>query len=116
MYVKGGVEVSEELTTLYRAVGPEEFYNVMETGKFSVIPQGLQAKQFGLSLEQTINFAEKYPDLAAVIEVKVPKSVADKLGDLTHVDRFIFKDGTLTIHVEDLEEFNKAIQSLSHIY
>lgn len=111
-----GAKLSDELATLYRSVGPEEYYSIMETGEFSVIPQGLQAKQFGLSLDQTIQFADKYPDLAAVIEVKLPQSELNRLGDFTQVDKFIFKDGTVTIQVNDLKEFNQAIQSIAYVY
>ena len=111
-------ELSEvpELKSLYRAVGPDEFYQIMETGTFEVTPKGLQAKQFGLNLQQTINFAERYPDLAAVVEVKIPQEVLDKVGDFQSVDRFIFKDGTVTIHADKLDEFNKAIEEILHVY
>lgn len=101
---------------MYRAVGPDEFYDVMKTGEFSVIPNGLQAKQFGLSFEETLKFAEKYSDIGAVIEVKLPTDVLNKLGDFTQVDRFIFKNGTVTINADKLGEFNKAIKEIIHKY
>ena len=109
-------ENGENLTSLYRAVGPDEFYDVMKTGEFSVIPNGLQAKQFGLSFEETLKFAEKYSDIGAVIEVKLPTDVLNKLGDFTQVDRFIFKNGTVTINADKLGEFNKAIKEIIHKY
>ncbi|NLK96352.1 MAG: hypothetical protein GX275_14385 [Clostridiales bacterium] len=87
----------------------------MKTGEFSVIPNGLQAKQFGLSFEETLEFAEKYSDIGAVIEVKLPKEVINELGDFTQVDNFIFKNGTVTIQADKLGEFNKAIEQITHI-
>jgi hypothetical protein len=63
----------------------------MKTGKFNVIPSGLQAKQFGLSFEETLEFANKYSDIGAIIEVKIPKNILNEIGDFTQVDRFIFK-------------------------
>lgn len=88
----------------------------METGKFTVIPEGLQAKQFGLKFEETLKFAEKYKDIGAIIEIKVPTAQLNKLADFTEVDRFIFKNGTVTIHVDKLEEFNKIIKEILHKY
>lgn len=88
----------------------------METGTFKVIPNGLQAKQFGLNLKETINFAERYPDLAAVIEIKIPQNVLNKIGDFQSVDKFIFRDGTVTIHADKLDEFNKFIEEILHVY
>lgn len=107
-------DVSKDLTTLFRAVGPEEFYDVIKTGKFSVTPQGLQAKQFGLSFDETLKFADKYSDIGAIIEVKIPTEQLNKLADFTQVDKFIFKSGTVTIHVDKLDDFNKMIQEISH--
>jgi hypothetical protein len=113
---EGTSKTGESLTSLYRAVGPDEFYDVMKTGEFNVIPNGLQAKQFGLSFEETLKFADKYSDIGAIIEVKVPTSVLNKIGDFTQVDKFIFKSGTVTIHADKLGEFNKIIQELIHKY
>ncbi len=107
---------SDHLINLYRAVGAEEFYQIMETGSFRVSPMGFDGKQFGLNFDDTLKFAEKYKDLAAVIEVKVSKKELDRIADYTHVDPFIFKNGTLTIHLEHLEEFNKIIQAINHKY
>lgn len=114
--LEGTSKTGESLTSLYRAVGPDEFYDVMKTGEFNVIPNGLQAKQFGLSFEETLKFADKYSDIGAIIEVKVPTSVLNKIGDFTQVDKFIFKSGTVTIHADKLGEFNKIIQELIHKY
>jgi len=105
-----------KVTTLYRAIGPEEFYKVMKTGEFSISGTGMAAKQFGLSLEETIAFAERYPDIAAVIEVKVPTYMLNRIADLTRVDGFLFKNGTITIRAENLAEFNRIVQEINHVY
>ncbi len=91
--VPGMPKNTESITSLYRAVGPDEFYDIMKTGEFNVIPNGLQAKQFGLSFEETLKFADKYSDIGAIIEVKVPTDVLNKIGDFTQVHKFIFKSG-----------------------
>jgi hypothetical protein len=112
----GNVVNLDEITSIYRAVGPQEYYNVLDSGKFSRIAQALQAKQFGVGLQDTINFAERYSDIAAVLEVKIPKTILDKVGDFTHVDTRIFKNGTISIQPYNLDEFNKYIKEILHIY
>ncbi|WP_027092750.1 RHS repeat domain-containing protein [Cohnella thermotolerans] len=107
---------SDQFINLYRAVGADEFYQVMESGSFKVSPMGFDGKQFGLNFDDTLKFAEKYKDIAAIVEVKVSKTELDKIADYTHVDPFIFKNGTLTIHLEHLDDFNKIIQAINHKY
>ena len=76
----------------------------------------MQSKQFGLSFEETLEFAEKYSDIRAIIEVKVPKDMLDELADFTQVDSFIFKSGTITIQADKLDEFNNIIKEITHKY
>lgn len=40
----------------------------------------------------------------------------NKLADFTQVDKFIFKKGTVTIHADKLDEFNKIIQEITQKY
>jgi hypothetical protein len=41
-------------------------------------------------------------------------NVLNKIGDFTHVDRFLLKNGTVTIHLNKLAEFNNALQQIIH--
>ena len=112
----GEIGSSDDITEIFRAVGPDEFYKVMDTGKFDSIPSAMQAKQFGIDLDETINFAEKFSDISAVLEVKIPKNILDEIGDLTHVDAFNFKKGTVTIQPDKLDDFNNHIREILHVY
>ena len=107
--------IDNGLTTLYRAVSPEEFYSIMEKGEFTVVPYSYEGKQFGLSLEETLAFADKIPNAAAIVEVKIPTDVLSRLADTTHVDRTIFRNGTITISLDKIPEFNNAILSIIHV-
>lgn len=66
-------QLGDEITTLYRAVSPEEFYSIMESGEFTITTNFLEAKQFGLTLEETLKFADWASDTAAIVEVKYPQ-------------------------------------------
>ena len=46
----------------------------------------------------------------------MPTSQLNKLADLTQVDQFIFRNGTVTVHADKLDEFNSIIKSLTHKY
>ena len=103
---------------LYRAVGIEEYYDITRTKKFAVLPNWVNVKYFGLNFEETLLFANKNVNIGivAIFEVKIAKDVLLKTGDFTRVDTFIFKSGTVEIPGEYLEEFNNAIQELTHKY
>ncbi|MEJ2075380.1 MAG: hypothetical protein P8X79_18180, partial [Reinekea sp.] len=47
--------------------------------------------------------------------VEVPKSVLNAL-DHTPVDRHILRSGSLTVQPEVLDQFNKAIQCIEHVF
>lgn len=117
-YTEGaGVSLrTDDITSIYRAVGPNEYYSVVGSGKFDTVPTGMEVKQFGLDMQDTINFAERYPNIAAVLEVKIPKGILNNIGDFTKVDTTIFKNGTVTIQPENLDIFNKYLKEILHIY
>ena len=59
-------QLGDDAVSLYRAVSPEEFHDIMEKTRFDVIPTGYEGKQFGLSIEETVSFADHMPDVAAI--------------------------------------------------
>ena len=102
---------SSDIITLYRAVGAEEYYSIMDTNKFSTYSGMTEVKYFALDFRETIEYADKSynTDVVAIFEVALKRAVIEKIGDFTHVDPSIFKEGTLIIHEEDIDEFNQAI-------
>ena len=103
---------------IYRAVGFTEFNGIMDTGHFSLRPNGLESKHFGLDFEETLVFANKVFNVhvVAIIEAVVVKSVLDSVGDYTKVDISVFKSGTVGIHKEHLSVFNNAVLDVRHKY
>jgi hypothetical protein len=75
-------------TTLYRAVSEAEALSVRSTGAFSAGPNSLGGKWFAESLEH----AKQWGDLlngkgaSRILEVVLPKSVADKLMRMERLD------------------------------
>jgi hypothetical protein len=112
----GDVLKTDDIISVYRGVGPNEYDSVVASGKFDTVPTGMEVKQFGLDKQDTINFAKRYPDIAAILEVKIPKDILHKIGDFTKVDTTIFKNGTVTIQPENLDTFNKYIKEILHIH
>ncbi|MPM54256.1 hypothetical protein SDC9_101031 [bioreactor metagenome] len=108
---KGARDVS-----IYRAVGPEEFYDIFENKQFRTTDTSLYAKQFGFDFDDTLKYANWSPDAAAIIEVKIPDSVLKDIGDFTPLDTPIFKHGTVTIHGDQLDIFNKYISDIFHVF
>ena len=107
-----------ELIEIYRAVGDTEYGVVMKNKKFTLDKKGVDIKYFGLDLNETIKFANKAFNrhVVAVLGIVVTKSILNKTGDFTNVDKTIFKSGTVEIHADDLREFNDAILTVIHKY
>ena len=106
-----GGEKHCDTVTLYRAVGAEEYYSIIDTNKFTTCSGMTEVKYFALDFEETTEYADKSynTDVVAVFEVIVKRSVMELVGDFTHVDPSIFRAGTVVIHEEDIDEFNQAI-------
>lgn len=103
---------AEEITEIFRAVSKAELKDIQKTGQFRSTLGSLEAKQFGLSQKETQAFQSMYSDLAATTKTTIDTKTLDKVGDLTPVDSFNFKTGTVTIQKENLEQFNKAIKAI----
>ena len=108
----------KDVISLYRAVGLEEYYDIIQNKKFAVLPNWVNVKYFGLDFKETLSFANKNINIGivAVFEVKIARSILDKIGDFTHVDPFIFKSGTVEIPEIYVDKFNNAIYDLIHKY
>ena len=106
----------DDFVTLYRAVEPEEFFDIMKTGDFRsgsrtfdgvVYHNTTLPKQFGFDFDEVLRLADS-PALrhtAAVIETRIPRNLLDKL-DLTPVDSSILRSGSVTVPQFRLELFN----------
>ena len=88
----------------------------MDRHRFTLAEGGFEGKQFGLNAEETLKFANWDLSAVAVLEVQLPKSILDSIGDFTSVDRFIFKSGTVTITKDVLDIFNDAIMLIKEKY
>ena len=102
--------------SIYRAVGEDEYVELMETKQFSLLDGGVDVKYFGMDLNETVAFANKRVNrhVVAIFEVILPIAVLNKLGDFTDVDPFLFRSGSVEIAAENLSEFNKSIIKIIH--
>ena len=108
---------SGEFTFLYRAVGLEEYYSVIQTNIFTCHPSGAEVKYFGLDSRETEKFANLIIniDVVAVFEILISNTTLNQIGDFTNVDQFLFTKGTVMIHKADLSNFNKTIISIKQV-
>jgi hypothetical protein len=108
---------ADEMVDLYRAVSPEEFADVFKMGGFRPAPGGasLAGKQFGHNLDEIVKLADHFPEAAAVIRARVPRSVFNQL-DHTPVDPFILRSGSNTVQPSQLDLFNNSIIDLWHAF
>jgi len=100
---------------LYRAVGPDEFEEIMGTNSFKPGEYSLSVKQFGRNFDEVLELSNYLKDTAAIVKTSIPKSLLVRL-DLTPVDEMILKSGTVTVTPKMLGEFNKLIKFIEHIF
>jgi hypothetical protein len=112
-----GAEVAEQTVSLYRAVSPAEFADIFATGGFRAAPGAFAAKQFGLTLQETLAFADKFSDVAAIVRAEIPQSTLRALELSTQIDSFIFKSGVVTAQPGGpLALLNQTIIALEHVF
>lgn len=103
---------------IYRAVDPDEYYDVMKTRKFRNIEmKTLDVKDFGNNFEETLKFAD-HPinrDKAAILESEIPENLFNQLGHMD-LDVGFFKSGTTIVEPEMLNIFNKGIISTRYVF
>ena len=97
-------------TTLYRSVSADELADLKATGKFNLKNGSFEAKQFGLSLDETKIFAQwaKQPD---IVSTRIPNRIFYRL-DPTVVDYHIFKSGVVTVNASMLNIFNANLLNI----
>lgn len=106
-----------ETTTLYRAVSPEEYSSIMQTGRFSFGPGANEMKQFGFNLNEVMAYANTAADYAAIVKVDIPTSVLGKFGVSYSIDPFIFKNGVLSVErMGQLDFFNSVAKNIGHAF
>ncbi|MCB1032595.1 MAG: hypothetical protein KDD47_02025, partial [Acidobacteria bacterium] len=108
---------ADDLVDLFRAVSPEEFYDIQNLQRFRTAPNSLNAKQFGLSLDEVLALSDYLPDAAAIVRVRVPRRVLDAL-DRTPVDASILRSGSVTAHAgSQLDLLNDSIVGfIEHVF
>ena len=82
---KMGVEGTVDL---YRAVGVREFNDVMANKAFQAGGNSMSARQFGLTLEEALTFADADPSKVAILKATVPESLLPKLDFSKTIDPF----------------------------
>ena len=94
-------------TTVYRSVSESEAKDIKSSGKFNISATGMDAKQFGFSLEETRQFGNRFGQ-SAIVSVEVPNKMLSQLCTIG-VDTTIFRSGTLTVSIQQLDMFNQAV-------
>jgi len=105
------------MKTLFRAMSAAEYTLLMDSGRFSFAEGGCEMKQFGLDLQETLDFARFQPDYAMIIRVKVPARSVKRFHVSDRIDPFIFRHGVLTVDgLEKLGLFNAVVRQIRDAY
>jgi hypothetical protein len=91
----------------------------MRSSSFRAAADGasLSGKQFGLKLGEVIQFADHYPELAAVVRVEIPRSTFLRLEFSRSIDPTIFRNGVVTAQPGAQQQLlNQTIITLEHAF
>ena len=88
----------------------------MKSGKFEVIPQGFQGKQFAFTQSEALAYANTSKEYAAIIKATVDESIVKSAHFSKSIDPWIFKNGVVTFDASQMGALNKAIQTVNHVY
>jgi len=108
------IEGGNNTKDIYRAVGVDEYYDIMLTKQFRGIEgKTLAAKEFGNDFVETLEFANKSinRDKAAIIKVTIPENIYHM-----NLDSSIFNSGTPVVEPDMLRLFNDNIINIEHFY
>lgn len=109
----------DETVDLFRAVDPGEFDSIMSTGKFLPHPGALESKQFAVSLDETLDFANHRINLtkSAIVKVTVNKSVLTHIDFSLDIDTLFFRQGVYTVQPGTQSKiFHEGMVGLEHAY
>ena len=106
-----------DTVSIYRAVGYEEYHDIMKDKQFRFAKNTLEVKEFGNYSDETLKFANHAinKDKVAIIKVTLPQETYLKLEHLK-LDNFWFKGGTPVVNADMLGEFNKNIININHAF
>lgn len=109
---------ADDTIDLYRAVGVREYESVMSTGRFTPAANSLEGRQFALSLDEALAYADTDLSKVAILRATVSRSGVEGVADFsTRIDPFIFRSGVYTIQPgmqSDL--FHAGLRGISHAF
>ena len=105
------------MTTVFRAVSQLEYASIINTQRFSLLLGGIEIKQFGFDLTETLNFATFQPDYAFVIQADIPDGALARFHVSKNIDPFIFRSGVLSvIRQPGIDLFNSLVTKIARAY
>lgn len=92
---------------MYRSVSNAEATDIQNTGSFNLQSGMMESKQFAFNLQETRSFGDKVGQ-EMIARAKIPTKILTNFP-APNVDTSIFKHGTLTIDIGNMELFNHSI-------
>ena len=97
------------VATLYRSISDAEYESIKTTGEFCLGGGAMEAKQFGLDYCETRRFGDWFND-SIIVSVQIDANTLHRTFDVRyHIDTTIFRHGVVTIHRDQLPDFNRLI-------
>jgi RHS repeat-associated protein len=111
----GEAKVAEETVDVFRAVGVREFEDVAANQAFRAGGNSLEARQFALTLEDALAYANTDLSKVAILKATLPASLLSAFEFSRDIDVMIFRSGVITVQPELLPLLNDAILAIEHV-
>jgi filamentous hemagglutinin len=106
----------DDVVDLYRAVGVREFDSVTSSGKFLPGANSLEGRQFALTLDEAIAYADTDLNKVAVLRATVDAPAVSALDFSTTIDPFIFRNGVITVQPGVQSDiFHAGLRRIDHV-
>ena len=108
---------ADETVELFRAVGVREYDSIMKNQTFLPGANSLEGRQFALSFDEALKYADTDKSKVAIIKATVSKSALESFDFSKGIDPFIFKNGVYTVQPgEQSKILTESIQSIEHVF
>ncbi|GAA1750476.1 hypothetical protein GCM10009747_04780 [Agromyces humatus] len=103
---------------LFRAVGVKEYDGVMSTGRFEPGGVSMNARQFALTIDEAISYANTDTSKVAILRATVDRSAVEGVADFsTSIDPWIFRNGVYTVQPGIQSDiFHAGLKGVGHAF
>lgn len=94
-----------------------EYDSIIKTGRFEPNANSLEGRQFALTQDEALAYADTAVSQVAILRATVEQSALDGIDFSTRIDPFIFRNGVFTMQPGvQSDAFHAGLRGIVHVY